>query len=218
VTFFFGFCGLIAGWSGLVNLDNPDEINAAFFAILKPSNSAALFTVVVLIAVVLSEAAVDSFQNAILSSIISLCLSFGFKVPVWAARTLVVVFNVPLMIIGTQGFPIVSLYLITNMLTTCCFIPLIIGLYKRFDNIVNQGTVLFGCAFALVSVLVLGTIVYGSFVSGVQQYFFSPNYQWSAFVCAPVSSVVGMALYAFVETKILRKRTASPPMELPSNE
>ncbi len=202
ITFFFAFGGFLAGWIGLIDLNDSAQVNSAFFAILKPSNADKssqvplyILTIVVLLAVILNEAAVDSFQNAILDTVISLFISFGFDVPLWMTRIVVVIINVPLMIVGTQGYSIISLYLMTNILTTCCLIPLCIGLVQSLDEIVTQGTVIFGCFFSLSSVFVLGYVKYGNFQIGLKQFFFD-SYQWEPFVCALVCSTLGMVLYS----------------------
>jgi Na+/proline symporter len=141
VTFFFSSCGLIAGWAGLVDFSDQDAVNTGFFAILKPTPEAqvpiAILAVVCMLAATLNESAVDSFQNAILDTILSVFVSLGFKISLNTARVVVVLLNVPLMVVGVQGFPIINLYLMTNLLTSASALPLCIGLFPYFDTYVS---------------------------------------------------------------------------------
>ena len=202
VTFYFAFFGYLAGWLGLVDLSDPVAVNSAFFSILKPSAGGevplSMLAVIMLLAATMNEAAIDSYQNGILDSILSVFYSFGLKVPLFVARLTVILINVPIMWVGTQGYNIISLYLITNLLTTCFVIPLCLGLFKTFDKYVSESSVFFGCLFSLLSVMVQGYIQFGDFWSGIQNYFYL-NYYWQAFVCGLVASVVGVALFVGIE-------------------
>jgi Na+/proline symporter len=141
ITLFFSGSGFLAGWAGLVDFNNEDSINTAFFAILKPSSDAEIpalmLGIVCMIASILNESAVDSFQNAILDTIVSFFLSLGYPVSLEFARLSVVLFNVPIMIIGIQGLPIIKLYLMTNLLTSASCLPLCVGLLPCFDQYVT---------------------------------------------------------------------------------
>ena len=70
-----------------------------------------------LMAVIMSESAVDSMQNGLTS-----CLSNHFfrDQNIFFARAMVFCINVPVMIIACKKYQVLSLFLIANMLTTCC--------------------------------------------------------------------------------------------------
>ncbi|KAI8904124.1 hypothetical protein EDD86DRAFT_92409 [Gorgonomyces haynaldii] len=203
VTLYFGIFGYFAAWLNLLDPNDPGAVNTAFFAILRPEVTAAvpigMLAVVFVLAATLNESATDSYQNAILDTVVSCFMSFGIKVPLSVARLLVVLINVPLMYIGTQNYNIIALFLVTNQLTTCSVLPLCMGLFKVFDGFVSEGAVLFGSIFAFFSVLVHGYITYGNVVDGLTNFFFSYTYQWQPFINGLVSSVVGVFLYAGVE-------------------
>lgn len=140
VTLLFAFAGFLAGWAGLIDFSNPDAINAGFFAVLKNDSGevpTAVLCIVCLLATVLNESAVDSFQNAILDTIVSFFVSLGFKIPLNVARFTIILLNVPIMILGAQGLPIINLYLTTNMLTTASVVPLCMGLFPSCDYYVS---------------------------------------------------------------------------------
>jgi hypothetical protein len=202
VTFLFSLGGFMAGWAGLVDLNDPQQINSAFFSILKPHGGeqvpVGILAVVCLLAATMNESAVDSFQNAILDTLISLFVSLGWNVPLNAARLAVVFINVPLMIIGVQGYPIINLYLITNVFTTCSVLPLCVGLFDCFDEYVSGASALFACFFSICSVVVTGRFKYGDWYTGIMTYFYL-EYRWEVFIVGLVASVFGMVLFYFLE-------------------
>ncbi len=57
---------------------------------------------------------------------------------------------------AAQDYPILSLYLIPNMLTSCCFLPVLSGIFERTRTLVTETTVVFGCCFAVLSVCMYG--------------------------------------------------------------
>ncbi|KAI9011205.1 hypothetical protein BC832DRAFT_550007 [Gaertneriomyces semiglobifer] len=210
VAFLFGFGGFLAGWAGYLTEDN--NSNLAFFHLLTKGGANTdvwVIILVVLMAVTLNQSAVDSFQNAITDSVVSLAISCGFpKFPLWGARVTVVLLNIPLMIVGTQGYNIVQLYLITNMVTSTAVLPMLLGLSRRLEGYIQGHSCLFGCLFSLASVAVFGTLKTGSFTEGVRTYFYLV-YDWPPFVIALVASVVGVALASGTEF-VIRKALGKP--------
>ena len=125
VSFMFGFGGFIAAWANLVG----DYPNNAFLALLKVNGEIPLgmLLVVILLSAVMNESAVDSFQIGINDTIISLFESFKIHIPLWGVRAILVLLNIPFAVIGCYGLPVISLYLITNTLTTCLVILVLIS-------------------------------------------------------------------------------------------
>jgi hypothetical protein len=196
VIFSFGFMGFLAAWAGLVK-----DPSTSFFDILKAGNETAPAWIVVLvsvIAVTLCESAVDSFQNAITSTVVSLGMSFGVKMSLRGARLYSIFLNIPIIIIGLQGLKITSLYLIMNILTTTATVPIILGLLPKFQFYVNGSSVLFGGAFSLASVIVYATLETGSFTQGVYKYFYE-TYAWQPFVIAVIAATAGVLVFSMSE-------------------
>jgi hypothetical protein len=193
VIFAFGFFGFLASWAGYVS-----DPSTAFFEILrggKEEQPVWILVLVCIIAVTLSESAIDSFQTAITSTTVALAISMGFKPTIRDARIAAFVLNVPLIFIGFQGYRIVSLYLVMNVLTTTATMPIIIGLLPQMEFYVNGAAVLCGGATSLASVIVYGYISTGSLVDGIYKYFYEV-YAWEPFLIAVIFSVVGVFLYA----------------------
>jgi hypothetical protein len=79
-----------------------------------------------MLAITMNESAIDSLQNGIGATL----SAHWFKAkPVTYARVIVVLINIPLVAVATRGYPVLSLFLITNMLCTCWFIPVVLGLW-----------------------------------------------------------------------------------------
>jgi Na+/proline symporter len=155
VVFLFGFFGFLAAWAGYVT-----NSNTAFFSILDAGNQGPIWILIIvtLIAVTMNESAVDSLQNAIADTLTSLGLSLGIKIDLKWARVIVVLINIPIIIVGLQGYNIVSLFVVANIVTTCSALPLMFGLIPFFDDILTEFAALFSNVFALLSVMVYGYI------------------------------------------------------------
>lgn len=205
VTLFFAGGGFLAGWAGFVDLNNDAEINSAFFSILKPMGQSevpvGILALVCLLAATMNESAVDSFQNAILDTLISFLVSIGLHVNVNMTRSVVVFINIPIMIIGMQGLPIINLYLLPNILTTCATVPLLSGLFPSLDTLVQGDSALFGSLFATASVCLVGKLKYGSWSEGMATFFYK-EYRWEAFVTGIISSAIGITLYSLAVSTV----------------
>jgi Na+/proline symporter len=116
VTGLIGFGGFIAAWAGLVTVPN-----LAFFDLVKVGGELpiGMLLLLVLIASIMNESAVDTFQLAIGDTVSSLIKSFGWDMSLMSSRAILALLNIPYAIIGTFQLRIIGLYLIANLLTTC---------------------------------------------------------------------------------------------------
>ncbi|KAH6560971.1 hypothetical protein BASA62_010134 [Batrachochytrium salamandrivorans] len=200
----FSLGSLLAYWSGrATELDNS---NFGFFLAFRDSNgaiSSGMLIIVILFAVIMNESAIDSFQNAITDSVVSIFGSFGVKFPTIAARLLVILFNVPLMYVGTLNLSVIGVFLLGNMLTACTFLPLASGLIPALNRIVSQYSVILACLFAFLSVMVYGKMTTGSVSEGLILYW-TTMYDMNAFLVSSISSVVWLAVFSSIETVVRR--------------
>lgn len=67
-------------------------------------------------------------------------------------RAAVVLLNIPLVIIGTRGYAVLSLFLVANLLTTCGLVPIILGLITSLRSFVTE-TGARGCSCRLGAVV-----------------------------------------------------------------
>jgi hypothetical protein len=82
--------------------------------------------VIMVLAVTMNESAIDSMQNGLAASIA--CRFFLNANVIWT-RVMVVLINCPLIVIALLNLNVLSLFLITNMLTTCGMVPVLMGMY-----------------------------------------------------------------------------------------
>ncbi|KAI8590102.1 hypothetical protein BDZ88DRAFT_461151 [Geranomyces variabilis] len=207
VAFFFGFGGLLAAWSGYLG----DDSNLGFFYLLNQGGETKDVWIVVLVVVlasIMNESAVDAYQCALTDTVVGLATCLGIprlfnreEFPLFPARVLTLVINVPLIIVGTRGYNINQIYLIPNMVTSCSTLPLLMGLVRPLEGYVHGRSVLFGCIFALNAVMVYGYIQTHDYWLGIQTYFYT-TYDYGAFLTALGASVVGVFLAAGVEAVV----------------
>lgn len=200
-VFLAGFAGVLAVWAGLVTEDtNP---NLYMFQIFKAQSDSATVAswvgvITLILAITMNESAIDSLQNGIAATISA---QFFRTRPVAYARAVVVLANIPLVAVATKNYNVLSLFLITNMLCTCWFIPVCLGLWdtptgRRY--VTETGVVLAGI------IAMLSTTAYGigkvwdpsdiatSFAAGADMAWYSNGYAWDYFLVAACTSVGGL--------------------------
>jgi hypothetical protein len=107
----------------------------------------------------------------------------------------VVLINIPLVVIGTRGFPVLSLFLIGNLLTSCGILPLMFGLIRPWRHFFTETSFVFGVFGGVLAVTASG-IAYSwvpgdlatSFSKGADWAWYSNNYDWRPFLAALVGS------------------------------
>merc|ERR1711967_230061 len=102
-----------------------------------------------------NESAVDSLQNAIVSTISS---NFLMKRPLLWTRITVILVNIPLIIVALQGWKLLDLYFFSNLLCTTSSLPLLAGIW--LENL-SGITVFLSCIFSFISVITLGVVTQG---------------------------------------------------------
>ncbi|MEW5319668.1 MAG: hypothetical protein WDW38_010808 [Sanguina aurantia] len=109
--------------------------------------------VVLILTVTMNESAIDGMQNGLVSSFSSHW--FKGQHPIFP-RLIVLALNVPIMIVSFQGYTILSLFVITNVLCSCCFIPVCVGLSERIRPYVSETCAMAGCFVGILSVSAYG--------------------------------------------------------------
>ncbi|KAK9917023.1 hypothetical protein WJX75_000095 [Coccomyxa subellipsoidea] len=208
IVFIFGFGGFLAVWSGLWQPSGPDDPgNTILFALLNAQGQQIWITAIVaVLAATMSESAIDSLQNAIVDNISG---SFCKGLPLIWIRVLVVILSIPVIIVSLQGYGIINLFLLANLITTTSTLPVLLGLLEGdvIQRIITPLSVLFGCWFSFAS-LILWAYFMGptwdlSFNDSMHKVFFEA-YDWRSFLLALGCSLLGMAIIALVENFALR--------------
>ena len=182
VIAFFGFVGFLGLWAQLPPLD--DFNNLAFFVPFQQSS--AFGVVLVVLAATMNESAVDSLQNAIVATLAS---NFLVGKPVWWPRLLTFVINIPVMFVALHGLKLLDIFLVLNVITTFCLVPLMAGLWStKLSGI----TVTASIVLSLICTIGFGVLHVGNFSEGVKWTFSSELnfYDYRIFLVAFLSSVV----------------------------
>ncbi|KAK9762709.1 hypothetical protein K7432_011294 [Basidiobolus ranarum] len=189
IIFFYGFCGFLAAWAGLT-IDNP---NTVLFTLLGAGGEAPTWIIVIVtvLAATMNQSAVDSLQNALVDNISSLLLRGR---SVWWSRLVVVLVNIPLIVVSLQGYQVMNLFLLANMVATCCAAPILLGLSRRLEHYVTTCSVIFGWILGFLSVLIFGYLKVGDVLGGLHYTFFEV-YDYPSFLLALTFSIIGVFLW-----------------------
>ncbi|KAJ3372671.1 hypothetical protein GGF31_001695 [Allomyces arbusculus] len=189
----FGLAGLLAMWAYAPSLDaQPQYANLLLFYSLGHDQYTWIGALMVMLAVTMNQGAVDSIQNAITATISANL--FRTK-SLTAVRVAVLVINIPLMVIGFFTLPALNLFLITNLLTTGTFIPLLSGLADINRRYVSGYAMMFASVAAAVSLTVYGWIRESEFGAGFIWAWWGNGYDLYAFLVPLVASIVGLIVW-----------------------
>ncbi|KAF8059372.1 Selenoo [Scenedesmus sp. PABB004] len=201
LIFLSGFGGWLALAGGYVGPGtNP---NLYLMQILGPRGGSGLVeswvgVVVVLLAVVMNEGAVDSLQNGLAAGLSGQYLKAR---PLLWTRIAVVVLNVPLLVIATRGFEVLSLFLVGNLLACCAIVPLVVGLIPPARRHFGETGFVAGVAGGVLALTGAGVGINwtpgdaaGSFSVGARWAWYDNAYDWRAFAAALVGSAGAMLL------------------------
>jgi len=161
--FLYGLFGFIACWGGLVDYANTN-VNLYLFQVFKkdasdPPNSAVdsgIEVLTLVLALIMSESAIDSLQNGISATISS---TFLRGRPINWARAIVLLINIIVVPFALANYNVLSLFLSANMLGCCWFFPILVG--GVWDSptgrkVISETTVILGALTAMMAVSVYG--------------------------------------------------------------
>eukprot|EP00897_Mesotaenium_endlicherianum_P008970 jgi/Mesen1/8100/ME000434S07345 len=197
-----GTAGFLAVWGNVWVPAGPDDTgNTILFALLRGKKW--VIVLVSILAVTMSESAIDSLQNAIVDTMGVAVIAPFVRIDLLWIRILVLALNVPPMVVSLQGYNILQLFLLANLITTTSTIPLLLGLVRgrAVQRIVTPFSMLSGCALGLASIFAWAEIHRPADVS-YSQYLhdtFLVAYDYPPFLLALGFSVVGMAIGAALE-------------------
>ncbi|GIL45946.1 hypothetical protein Vafri_3056 [Volvox africanus] len=208
-VFLFGFGGWLAAWGGYVTEDT--DPNLYLFQVFSSERDEAspgasvqvsswVGVITLILAATMNESAVDSIQNGITAV---LAQHFFKGQHTIFPRIVVLLVNIPLIVISLQGYKILSLFLITNLLTTCCFLLVVLGLSARLKPYLSETALVFGFSVAMLTVTAYGIGRYwnpddraGSVRNGAKYVWYDNLYDWDIFLVASGFSLVGAAMWA----------------------
>eukprot|EP00850_Spirogloea_muscicola_P006407 SM000030S11416 [mRNA] locus=s30:496242:502221:- [translate_table: standard] len=203
VVFLSGFGGFLAVWGNVWQPAGPDDTgNTILFSLLR--HKTWVLVIVSVLSVTMSESAIDSLQNAIVDSITCVFVKPVLpKVNLLIIRILVLVLNVPPMIVSLQGYNILQLFLLANLITTTSTVPVLAGMWQGrwSQKLVTPFSCLSGCAVSFSSLFWWAEVNKKSYekYGDVIHRIFLVSYDWPPFMLAVGFSVVGMLLGAALE-------------------
>lgn len=126
-----GLFGVAAGGLGVLG---EGDASIAFFVLLGETFPEWVVLVVVLVAILLVMSTADTLFNAIASIVTAdlprLLEDPGDETLTAGARGLTVVVALAATVVGAQGYSVLSLFLLADLLATATFVPLLFGLYS----------------------------------------------------------------------------------------
>jgi len=161
--FLYGLIGFIAAWGGLIDFVNTNP-NLYLFQIFKtspdqPPNAildSGIEVLTLILALVMSESAIDSLQNGISATISS---TFLRGKPIMYARAIVVLINIIIVPFALANYNVLSLFLSANMLGCCWFVPILIGGVwdtPTSRKMISETTIILGGVTAILAVSIYG--------------------------------------------------------------
>ncbi|KAI8618404.1 hypothetical protein BC830DRAFT_1079256 [Chytriomyces sp. MP71] len=209
VTFVLGFGGTMAYWSG--RADENSNPNLAFFlGFSDPDQSrsanAAITIFVIMFAVAMNEAAIDTTLNAVTDTITNIATVFNKQFPLWIVRCIVIAVQVPMVVAASycaaNNINILNIFLFGNQMASILFIPIAAGMIPQLHRVISTFSVLMACLCTLLSVLGFGISQHGTLYDGFVAYFWSAAYQWQPFVLAPSTSVLFLAFWTVLDVGV----------------
>ena len=185
IVFLFGFYGFLAAWNGM----EASSFNLALFALFQNNEPSWMIVIIVNMAVIMNESAVDSYQIGIVSSI-STC--FLKNKPLYWTQILVLLINAPLIWLSLASYPIMNLFLSANLITAAGSIPLLLGLSNRLKPYYNTINFVLGLVGGLILASIWGWKEVGDFEAGLNLIFYL-EYRWQSFVIS-VAGGMGISL------------------------
>ena len=134
-----GLLGIIAVGKGLVDHDAQASVSVALFSLVQEVMPTWAVVVVLLLALVLVMSSLDTLLNGIASAVTSDLArfkpDFSGAILLRYSRALTVVLVVPAILIASQGYSVLYLFLIADMVCAAAVFPVFWGLYsERFGG------------------------------------------------------------------------------------
>ncbi|CDK25206.1 unnamed protein product [Kuraishia capsulata CBS 1993] len=200
LCFLVGITGIIAVWTGDLQINDPEGYNAFFILI---ANMGTWVTVIILIfAVALSTATFDSLQSAMTSTISNDL--FRNKISINWIRLIVLIIMVPCIVVAVKAATnVLQIYLIADLVSASIIPVMFLGLWDRM-YFLTSWEVMGGGLGALVGVFIFGTVYYGNAKDGGKLLLvwngIYDSEDWGpfgAFVIAPFGGIlIGFAILA----------------------
>jgi hypothetical protein len=124
-----GVAGLLATWSGALQLGDEEGGYISLFLLLQQLPAWVVGVVLVMV-ISLSTAAFDSFQSAMIST--GSNDLFRNKLNIWVIRLCVILIIIPVVVVALRSPDILQIFLISDLVSAAVVPCLVIGLSEKF--------------------------------------------------------------------------------------
>lgn len=200
VVFLVGLLGILAAGSGV----GLDVSPVPFFALLG-SLPEWMIAVVLVLALSLVASSVDTLENAIASLVVVERRAASMSL----ARVLTIALMVPAVLVALQGYSVLRLFLIADLLCAATVVPVIAGLWSR----VTGRAAVAGSVAGLIGATLPGLVGEGSLVEGVKAATFPgaiPTlgpFLWAVICSGAVTAAVALVENERVDLEAVARRT-----------
>ena len=212
-----GSTGLLAAWSGVWPGDPPQLGSIAFFLLLEQLPSWVVGIVLVM-TVVLSTAAFDSLQSAMVSTASN--DMFRNKLNLIYIRAGVVLCIIPVIVVALKSPSVLQIFLISDLVSAAAIPTLMLGLWDKMYWWTGFEVIAGGLG-GIFSIFIFGTIYYGSAYEGGRLILLENGLyveDWSAFGWSfPFVSPYFPLPPLLTISRCLRRRTGGRPDLLPDH-
>lgn len=214
---FFGIFGMIA----YAKSPTYDASNAflAFFDLLAPLPPF-WHILALILTTALAASSVDSLQNALTCVFSRDLVKLGWN-PLLVTRFLVIGINIPAVVLAAEGYSVLSLFLVADLVCATSVLPLFLGMQKKDIGLLKAPTELgsiIGCFSGVVTVIINGYIN-GANDQSPFKYFWLQNGAQCAlcgsktmvtFIIVPIISAIFTYLGSLLDITIRGERARYP--------
>ena len=133
LTFLMGMSGIAAVGNGSVEPFGYPAVAAALFALASDVFPLWMHFLMLVCALMLAMSTLDTLMNGIASGIAADFAGFGGQrgTIMALARAITVIVAIPAIIVGSQGYSVLYVFLIADLLGAALAVPVLVGLYSR---------------------------------------------------------------------------------------
>ncbi|KAJ1503030.1 hypothetical protein HMI55_002642, partial [Coelomomyces lativittatus] len=198
VIFFFGICGILAFWA----FKKSSFDNLIVFDLL-PEKYSWVGGFLVFFLVVMNQGCIDSLQNGLAAT---LAATFCKDRNLWVTRFVLIFLNIPCLIIGYLEPNVINVFLLSNMITGCAFIPMVLGFLDIHQQYIHALEFLLSFLFGILGITLHGLIKNDfDFIKAITWSWWGNNYNGYLFITLLGSSVLGIIVSLLVRKFLTRR-------------
>ena len=132
ITFLLGMAGIAAVGNGSVESFSYPEVSAALFALATDVFPLWMHFLMLVCALMLAMSTLDTLMNGLASGLATDLAGLGVSrnTLMFQARTVTAVVAIPAIIVASQGFSVLYVFLIADLLGAAIAVPMLAGLYS----------------------------------------------------------------------------------------